>query len=59
VDVLHVLHEGLVAEEELVTQGTAGRVGSANQGRVLSNIKRWRIMNENNTIKKKKNEMNE
>jgi hypothetical protein len=35
VNVFHVLHQGLVAKEKLVTQGTTCRVGSANQGRVL------------------------
>lgn len=38
VNVFHVFHEGLVAEEELVAQRTAGRVGSANQGRVLGRV---------------------
>lgn len=37
VDVFHVLHQSLVAEEEFVAQRTAGRVRSANQGRVLQN----------------------
>jgi hypothetical protein len=32
---LHVLHEGLSAEEHLVAHGAAGGVGSTEQGRVL------------------------
>lgn len=33
--VLHVLHEGFTAEEELVTDGTASGVGAAEKGGVL------------------------
>lgn len=33
--VLHVLHESFATEEEFVADGTAGRVGAADQGGVL------------------------
>lgn len=35
VGVLHVLHESFATEEEFVADGTAGRVGAADQGGVL------------------------
>lgn len=33
--VLHVFHESFATEEEFVADGTAGRVGAADQGGVL------------------------
>lgn len=38
-NVLHVLHESFIAQEELVAQRAASRIGPTNKGRMLSTKK--------------------